>query len=56
VYDELWRNGDFMDRFWREGLAEVDRSVREEDKSSPRRHWPQNATLAAAATAVSSGS
>jgi len=56
VYDNVRRYGDFVDRFWREGLEEVDESVREEDKSSPRRHWPQKAMLAAAATAASRGS
>lgn len=45
-----------MERSRREGLEEVDESVREEDRSSPRRHWPQKATLAAAATAASRGS
>ena len=46
VYDEHWRYGVFMQRFWHEGFDEVDKSVQEEDKSSPRQHCPQKAMLA----------
>ena len=45
-----------MERSWHEGLEEVEASVCKEAINSPRRHWPQKATLAAAATAASRGS
>ncbi len=44
------------ERFRREGFEDVDKSVRDGANNSPKRHCPQNATLAVAATAASKGS
>jgi hypothetical protein len=56
VYEELRWYGILMQRFWREGFDDVDKSIRDEDRSSPRRHCPQKATEAVAATVASRGS